>query len=272
MEKILIIEHDRATQNALKLLLEPEGRIMEAGSDGEKGLAAFRRSRPTLVILDLKLPRVTGRDVCREIKKEVPSLPVLILTEIADEAEKVLSLELGADDYVTKPFSSRELLARVRALIRRQHDQLADRYIRFDDVSIDLLGMKVTRVGRPVRLTGRGQRIVAHLLRAPGRVVPHQELWIKACDDQLDRISHTVRSHISNVRRKLEKYPEKPTHFLNYMERAISLCRNTIGGLCPSNPEDLSLSCRDLVSGGRRSEFPLESTNRRLRSAFRGWT
>jgi two-component system response regulator RegX3 len=140
MEKILIIEHDRATQNALKLLLEPEGYIVEAGSDGEKGLAAFRKSRPTLVILDLELPRVPGRDVCREIKKEVPSLPVLILTAIADEAEKVLSLELGADDYVTKPFSSRELLARIRALIRRQHDQLAHRYFRFDDVSVDLLG------------------------------------------------------------------------------------------------------------------------------------
>ena len=214
MEKILIIQHDRATQRALKLLLEPDGCIVDAVSDGEKGLAAFRRSRPTLVILDLKLPRRTGRDVCREIKKEAPSLPVLTLTAIADEAEKVLSLELGADDYVTKPFSSRDLLARIRALIRRQHDQLADRYIRFDDVSVDLLGMKVTRVGRPVRLTGREQRIVEHLLRSPGRVVLHEELWMKACDDHLERVSHTVRSHIANVRRKLERHPEKPSHFV----------------------------------------------------------
>src|SRR6516164_920647 len=185
MEKILVIDRDRATQKALKLLLEPEGYIVQGSLDGKKGLMLFRNSKPTLVILDLELPRVPGRDVCRAIKKEIPSLPVLVLTAIADEAEKVLSLELGADDYVTKPFSSRELLARIRALIRRQHDQLADRYFRFDDVSVDLLGMKVTRVGRPVRLTGREQRIIAHLLRAPGRVVPHQELWIKACDDQL---------------------------------------------------------------------------------------
>jgi len=141
-------------------------------------------------------------------------LPVLILTAIADEAEKLLLLELGADDYVTKPFSSRELLARVRALIRRQHDQLAGRYIRVDDVCVDLFSMRITRAGRPVRLTGREQRIVAHLLRAPGRVVPHEELWIKACDDQLDRVSHTVRCHISNVRRKLERHPEKPSHFV----------------------------------------------------------
>ena len=214
MEKILIIEHDRATQKALKLLFEPEGFIVEAGRDGKAGLAAFRRSRPTLVILDLKLPRVPGRDVCRDIKKEVPSLPVLILAAVADEAEKVSLLDLGADDYVTKPFSSRELLARVRALIRRQHDQLAHRHISFDDVSVDLLAMKVTRAGKPVQLTGRELRIVEHLLRVPGRVVPRQELLSKVRGDQRGRVSHTVKSHIANVRRKLEKHPQKPCHFV----------------------------------------------------------
>ncbi len=214
MEKILIIEHDRATQKTLKLLLEPEGYTVEAGSDGKTGLAAFRRSRPTLVILDLKLPRLPGRDVCREIKREVPLLPVLVLTAVADEAEKVLLLELGADDYVTKPFSSRELLARVRALIRRQHDQLAHRYIRFDDVSVDLLEMRVTRAGKPVLLTGRELRIVEHLLRAPGRVVPRQELLSRVWGDQHGGASHTVKSHISNVRRKLERRPQKPSHFV----------------------------------------------------------
>lgn len=214
MEKILIIEHDHATQRALKLLFEPEGYVVEAGSDGRAGLAAFRRSRPNLVILDLNLPRVPGRDVCREIKKEVASLPVLVLTAVADEAEKVLLLELGADDYVTKPFSSRELLARVRALIRRRHDQLAYRYIRFDDVSVDLLQMKVTRAGKPVQLTGRELRIVEHLLRSPRRVVPRQELLSKVCGDQRGRVSHTVKSHIANIRRKLEKHPKKPSHFV----------------------------------------------------------
>ena len=214
MEKILIIEHDRATQKALKLLLEPEGYIVEAGSDGKAGLAAFRRSRPTLVILALKLSGVPGRDVCREIKKEAPSLPVLILTAVADETEKVLLLELGADDYVTKPFSSRELLARVRALIRRQHDQLARRFISFDDVFVDLLEMKVTRAGKPVRLTGCELRIVEHLLRASGRVVSRQELLSRACGGQRGGASHAVKSHISSVRRKLERRPAKPSHFV----------------------------------------------------------
>jgi DNA-binding response OmpR family regulator len=214
MEKILIMQHDRATRRALKLLLEPEGYIVETAADGKTGLAAFRRSRPTLVILDLKLPRVPGRVVCREIKKEVPSQLVLVLTAVADEAEKVFLLELGADDYVTKPFKSRELLARVRALIRRLHDQTTHQYIRFDDVCVDLFSMRVTRAGKSVPLTGRELRIVDHLLRASGRVVPHQELLSKVCGDQRGRVSHAAQSHVANVRRKLEKNPQKPSHFV----------------------------------------------------------
>jgi len=214
MKKILIIEPDRVTRRALKLLFEPEGYAVEVASDGQAGLAAFRRSRPALVVLDLQLPRVPGRDVSSEIKKEVPSLPVLVLTAVADETEKVVSLELGADDYVTKPFSSRELLARVRALIRRQGEQLVQRYIRFDDVSIDLLGMRVTRAGRPVHLTGRELRITEHLLRTAGRVVPRQELLTRIQGDQRRCVSDRLRGHISNIRRKLESQPKKPSHFV----------------------------------------------------------
>jgi DNA-binding response OmpR family regulator len=214
MDKILIVEHDHATQEALKLLFEPEGFVVEAGSDGKKGLALFRRSRPTLVVLDVNLPQVSGRDVCCEVKKEAPSLPVLVLTAVADEAEKVFLLELGADDYVTKPFSSRELLARVRALIRRQRDQPAHRCISFDDVCVDLLGGRVIRAGKPVHLTRCEQRIVEQLLRAGGRVVPYQELMDKVYGDHRDRVTLTGKGHISQVRRKLEKRPEKPAHFV----------------------------------------------------------
>jgi DNA-binding response OmpR family regulator len=214
MEKILVIDRDRATQKALKLLLEPEGYIVQGSLDGKKGLMLFRNSKPTLVILDLELPRVPGRDVCRAIKKEIPSLPVLVLTAIADEAEKVLMFELGADDYVTKPFSARELLARVRSLIRQRRDQLAYRYIKFDDVCIDLLGGRVTRAGKPVHLTRCELRLVEHLLHASGRVVLYRELLSEAYSNRRDRVSKAVKGHISKVRRKLEKCPAKPCHFV----------------------------------------------------------
>jgi DNA-binding response OmpR family regulator len=214
MDTILVVDHDRANQKVLRLLFEPEGYLVQAASDGQSGLAAFRRSRPALVVLDLKLPRVPGRDVCREIRKQVPSLPILILTAIADETEKVLLLELGADDYVTKPFSPSELLARVRALIRRRHDQQAHRCIRFDDICVDLLEMKVTRAGEPIYLTGRELRIVEQLLRAPGHVVPRQELLNRPGYHQRRLVSNAVKTHISNVRRKLEKHPKKPSHFV----------------------------------------------------------
>jgi DNA-binding response OmpR family regulator len=214
MEKILIIDRDRATQKALKLLLEPEGYIVRRSLDGKKGLAVFRNSRPALVILDLKLPGVPGRDVCHAIKKEAPSLPVLVLSAIASEAEKVLVFDLGADDYVTKPFSARELLARVRSLIRQRQDRLAYRYISFDDVCIDLQGGRVTRAGKPVHLTRLELRIVEHLLRAGGRVMPYQELLSKTYGDRRDHVSQTVKGHIAKVRRKLERYPEKPSHFV----------------------------------------------------------
>lgn len=214
MEKILVIDHDRATQTALKQLFEAEGHVVKAYSDGEAGLAGFRASRPTLVILDLVLPRLPGREVFRQIKKESPLLPVLVLTAVADEAEKVLLLELGADGYVTKPFGSKELLARVRALVRRQHDPLTSPLLSFEDVAVDLLELRVTREGKPVRLTSRELRIVEYLIRSRARVVPRRELWQQVSGDRRGCLS-TLRTHIANVRRKLEKDPKKPSHFVN---------------------------------------------------------
>ena len=119
MDKILVVEDDRAVQKALKRLFESEGYLVDATSDGNAGLGAFRSAPPSAVVLDLRLPGMPGNEVCREIKNEAPALPVIVLSAAADVVDKVLLLELGADDDATKPFSPRELLARVRAAMRR---------------------------------------------------------------------------------------------------------------------------------------------------------
>ena len=119
METILVVEDDLAVQKALRRLFEAEDYVVDVKPDGQAGLEAFQASRPAAVVLDLRLPGLPGHDLCREIKKRAPSLPIIVLSAKTDVADKVLLLEMGADDYVTKPFSPRELLARVRAALRR---------------------------------------------------------------------------------------------------------------------------------------------------------
>ena len=127
MERILVVEDDRAVQKALKRLFEAEGFSVEISADGKSALEAFRTAAPAAIVLDLRLPAMSGRDVCREIKQQAPALPIIVLSAASDVSDKVLLLELGADDYVTKPFSPRELLARVRAALRRTVHQRSSR-------------------------------------------------------------------------------------------------------------------------------------------------
>src|ERR1700730_7285659 len=153
MEKILIVEDDRATRKALQQLFEFEGYTAEVAPDGAQGLAAFRASHPDFVILDLRMPLVGGQDVCRLIRKESEEVPILILSGSAAEVDRVLLLELGADDDVTKPFSPKELLARVRAVLRRTKRAPAVQQLYFGDVSVDFSKMEAFRGDRPVPLT-----------------------------------------------------------------------------------------------------------------------
>ena len=137
MEKILVVEDDRATRKALQQLFEPEGYSVDVAQNGAEGLARFRASWPNFVILDLAMPQLGGQEVCRQIRNESEEVPILILTGSSDEISRVLLLELGADDYVTKPFSPKELLARVKAVLRRARRSPAVEYLYFDDVSVD---------------------------------------------------------------------------------------------------------------------------------------
>src|SRR5437016_7886179 len=151
MERILVVEDDRAVQKALKRLFESEGFAVEISADGKSALDAFRATGPAAIVLDLRLPSMSGRDVCREIKQQSPAVPVIVLSAASDVSDKVLLLELGADDYVTKPFSPRELLARVRAALRRTTRTGIGEVFAFDGISVDFTKMEVTRDGQSVR-------------------------------------------------------------------------------------------------------------------------
>src|SRR6201998_4502326 len=153
--RILVVEDDPAVQKALRRLFETEGYTVETQSDGRSALDSFQSAAPAAIVLDLRLPKVSGRDVCKEIKALAPTLPIVVLSAASDVADKVLLLELGADDYVTKPFSPRELLARVRTALRHATRPETANIVTFDDISVDFKKMEVRREGRVVVLTAQ---------------------------------------------------------------------------------------------------------------------
>ena len=214
VERILVVEDDRAVQKALRRLFESEGYAVEAAFDGESGLGVFQSSTPTAVVLDLRLPKLSGRDVCRTIKEKAPTLPVIVLSAASDVADKVLLLELGADDYVTKPFSPRELLARVRAAVRRSSRPSAAATAQgFGDVSVDFAKMEVIRCGQAVTVTAQEFKVLKFLMENAERVVSREELLNEVWGYQNYPSTRTVDNHILKLRQKLEKDPSNPVHF-----------------------------------------------------------
>src|SRR6202049_339083 len=155
MGRILVVEDDPSVQKALKRLFETEGFTVEVQSNGQSAWESFQAAAPLAIILDLRLPKLSGRDLCKEIKAQAPSLPIVVLSAASDVSDKVLLLELGADDYVTKPFSPRELLARVRAALRHTARAPEQQVVSFDGISADFKKMEVKRDGTPVVLTAQ---------------------------------------------------------------------------------------------------------------------
>jgi DNA-binding response OmpR family regulator len=213
VDRILVVEDDRAVQKALRRLFESEGYSVDAAFDGASGLGAFRTAPPAAVVLDLRLPKLSGRDVCREIKERAPSLPVIVLSAASDVVDKVLLLEMGADDYVTKPFSPRELLARVRAAVRRSNRQPSTTSQTFGDVSVDFAKMEVIRAGQLVTLTAQEFKVLKFLIENAERVVSREELLNEVWGYQNYPSTRTVDNHILKLRQKLEKDPAQPIHF-----------------------------------------------------------
>ena len=209
----MVVEDDLSVQKALRRLFEAEEYAVEVTVDGKAGLEAFRAATPSAVILDLRLPGIPGHDLCRELKKKAPSLPVIVLSAKTDVADKVLLLELGADDYITKPFSPRELLARVRGALRRSNrSEAADVYV-FGDVTVDFAKMELTRRGRPVILTAHEFKVLKFFSQNPGKVFTRSQLLNEVWGYQNYPTTRTVDNHIWKLRLKLEDNPAEPIHF-----------------------------------------------------------
>ena len=218
MHTLLIVEDDRAMQRVLERLFSTDGYQVLVASDGLSGLSAFRKQRPSAVLLDLKLPGMNGRDLCREFRSASPNVPIILVRASCEVAETVLLLELGADDYVTKPFSPKELLARVCRAVRRTDVPLPRSYplepYHFGDVLVDCDSMEVRRSGQRVALTKREFRLLQHFLKYRERVFSRDDLLNQVWGYNNYPVSRTVDSHVRRLRQKLEPDPSNPRHFL----------------------------------------------------------
>ena len=203
--RVVIIEDDAVVADTLKLYLEQAGYAAAIARDGIKGLELARGDNVALVILDLMVPGMSGQEVCKRLRQE-STVPILMLTARASEDDRVAGLELGADDYVPKPFRPREVVARVQALLRRASVRPAapPPPLTFGDLEINLWGRSVRLSGKPVSLTPTEFRLLTTLAGAPGKVFTREDLLSRAFGPDFDGLDRTVDVHITNLRRKIE--------------------------------------------------------------------
>ena len=210
--KILVIEDDPRMQKILQRVFGEQGYEVTVCSDGQSGLDSFRRAKPSAVILDLLLPNIFGRDVCKIIKAEQPEVPVIVVSAISEVADKVLLLELGADDYVTKPFSPRELMARVQAALRRRNKPAALATYRFGDCEIDFAKMSASRAGKPITLTAHEFKLLNYFVEHSERVLSREELLNEVWGYNSYPTTRTVDNQILKLRQKLEPDSADPRY------------------------------------------------------------
>jgi DNA-binding response OmpR family regulator len=215
MSLVLVVEDDSAILRGLQESLRIEFHDVLCASDGETGYQLAKGKKPDLVILDLTLPRMGGFEICRKLRAERFAAPILMLTARGEESDRVLGLDLGADDYMTKPFSVRELLARVRALLRRQEkpDTLPDE-VRFDDVVADFRRCEVTKQGTAVDLTRKEFGVLRLLASKAGEVVSREDLLNEVWGYESYPNTRTVDVHIALLRSKLENTPSSPRRLI----------------------------------------------------------
>ena len=210
--QILVIEDDPHMQKILQRLFREQGYGVLVCGDGQEGLDTFRSARPSAVVLDLVLPHIFGRDLCKIIKAEQPSVPVIVVSAISEVSDKVLLLELGADDYVTKPFSPRELLARVQAALRRLQKTAPVGSYTFGDCEVDFAKMTARRSGVSITLTAHEFKLLKYFVEHPERVLGREELLNEVWGYNSYPTTRTVDNQILKLRQKLEPDAAEPRH------------------------------------------------------------
>ena len=211
---VLVVEDDLRMQKVLRRIFAEERYTVVVAGDGRTALEDFRIHRPLAVVLDLILPHISGRELCGLLKAQSSETPVIILSAITEVADKVLLLEIGADDYVTKPFSPRELLARVQAAIRRQRKLATPATYRFGHCDVDFNSMSVRCKGQPVLLTAHEFKLLKFFTENTGRVLSREVLRNQVWGFHSYPNTRTVDNQILKLRQKLEPDPANPSHFL----------------------------------------------------------
>ena len=214
MQRILVVEDDMQIARNLRDYLEVAGFEVTAVGDGSAALASIRGDRPDLLVLDLGLPGLDGLDVARELRR-TSTVPIVMLTARAEESDRIVGLELGADDYLVKPFSPKELVARVRAVLRRTSGTTAGaEVLRAADVEVDLPKMRARVGGQPVNLTPTEFELLATLAREPGRVFTRGQLLDALHGVTLETYERAIDAHVKNLRKKIEPEPGQPRYVL----------------------------------------------------------
>ena len=215
MTRILVVEDDAAILRGLRDNLLYENYVVDTARSGDEALQMIRTRSPDLVILDIMLPGLNGFEVCRRARREGHDVPVLMLTARGQEVDRVMGLDLGADDYLTKPFSVPELLARVRAILRRTHPEraLPDR-ISFDDVMVDFVSYEATKAGKPLQLSPKEYGTLRALAARAGEVVSRGDLLAEVWGFERMPTTRTVDNHVASLRAKLEDEPARPSRLL----------------------------------------------------------
>lgn len=209
-ENILLIEDEEALRMTLSDRLRSEGYVVDFAADGEQGYEKATRLPFDLIILDIMLPRCNGLDVCRGIRLAGLGTPILLLTARGQTVDKVVGLKLGADDYVTKPFDTMELIARIEALLRRSVPRTGQGFHKFGSIRVDFRGTRVTRDGEPVYLTAKEFQLLRYLIERSGTTLPRADILREVWGYDSGTFSRTVDVHVASLRQKLEESPKKP--------------------------------------------------------------